>query len=372
MDQPQRMTAVRRGLLRWYRRHARELPWRKDSPDPYRVWVSEVMLQQTRVETVRPYFRRFLRLFPNVRSLASAPAARVLKAWEGLGYYSRARNLHRGAKHVVHQCGGVLPGSAEELLRIPGIGRYTAGAIASIAFGRREPVLDGNVVRVLCRLFRVGGDPRRASVREGLWLLAERLLPKAGAGEFNQAVMDLGATVCVPSPPRCEACPVERVCEARRRGMERRLPRRPPRRTLPHQTIVAGVIWKRGRVLIGRRRPEGLLGGLWEFPGGKVRPGESLPAALRREIREEAGIEAEVQAPLVTVRHAYSHFRITMHVFECRYVSGRPQPRECAAVRWVPPATLDRYAWPRANRKVLEALMERVHRPVPVESSDRF
>jgi len=317
------------------------------------------MLQQTQVKTVQPYFRRFIERFPTVDSLARASLDSVLKAWEGLGYYTRARNLHRAATTVVKDFGGKLPADVKELRKLPGIGTYTAGAIASIAFGADEPVLDGNVTRVLCRAFCVGQNPRLAATRKRLGRLAESLIPPGKAGAFNQALMDLGATVCTPRRPSCPRCPLKSLCLARARGLQAKLPKSPARKPLPHYEIAAGVVRRRGRVLIDQRHNDGLLGGLWEFPGGKVRPGETPPAAAVREIREEVGIEAKVTAPLTVVRHAYSHFRITMHVFLCRHVAGRARPLQCQAVRWVAPGELDEYAFPAANRKVVAALSRR-------------
>jgi len=351
-----RIDAIRRLLPRWFAQHARRLPWRENRT-PYRVWVAEVLLQQTRVSAVGPYYRRFLRRFPNVRALAAAPPDDVLKAWEGLGYYSRARNLHKAARAVVAERGGRLPDTAEELRRLPGIGRYTAGAIASIAFGRDEPVVDGNVIRVLCRLFGIAEDPRAAATREKLWQLAAALLPPGEAANFNEALMDLGATVCTPDSPRCGACPAASVCRAREHGQQHRLPRRRRKPAVPHHTIVCGIISDgRGRVLIDQRPAEGLLGGLWELPGGKVEPGESLAEALRREVQEEVGLEVEIGEEVTVIRHAYSHFRITMHAFCCRRTAGRARARVGPRVRWVRPADLGQYAMPRANRKLLAAI----------------
>ncbi len=356
---PEQLRAVRNALLRWYRRAARDLPWRR-TRDPYAIWVAEVMLQQTRVETVRRYYQPFLRRFPDVAALAGAELDEVLKAWEGMGYYSRARNLHRAAKQILVGFGGKLPPAAEELRCLPGVGDYTAGAVASIAFGADEPVLDGNVTRVLCRLFCIRRLPAQPGTRRELWSLARRLIPPGQAGQLNQAMMDLGATVCLPKGPRCPACPVRRTCLAFARGQQDQLPRRAKRQPLPHRHIVAGVVWKRGRILIDRRRAKGLLGGLWEFPGGKVRPGEPLPAALRREVREELGLRIRVLRSLIDVEHAYTHFRITLHVFECSYLSGQPKAIGCEAFRWVAMADLDRYAFPAANHKVIACLRQRV------------
>jgi len=349
------MLRVRRALLKWYDRRRRDLPWRR-TRGPYRVWVSEIMLQQTQTETVKPYFRRFLRRFPSVRALAEAPADAVMKAWEGLGYYARARNLHRAAKIISSGFGGRLPESPEDLVKLPGIGRSTAGAISSIAFGRDAPVLDGNVARVLCRVFRIRRNPRESRTREKLWATTRELLPPNRAGDFNQALMDLGATVCVPRNPRCTLCPLATWCLARAHGEQDKLPVKRKRKPSPHYDVAVGVIRRGKRLLIDRRKPEGLLGGLWEFPGGKRKENESLERCLAREIREELGIRVKVIRPLISVPHAYTHFRITLHVYECRSVSGVPRAIGCAEWRWVRPEELDRYAFPSANRKVIAAL----------------
>lgn len=346
---------ISRRLLRWFRPDLRNMPWR--GGEPYAVWISEIMLQQTRVEAVKPYFLRFMRRFPTIASLAQAPLADVLKQWEGLGYYARARNLHKAAKAVCTDFGGKLPQTVKELRTLGGIGRYTAGAIASIAFGLDEPVLDGNVTRVLCRVFAIDSNPKSSATREELWKLAQSLLPPGKAGLFNQALMDLGATVCTPQNPLCRQCPLHPTCRAHHSGRQEELPVKAAPKTLPHYTIVAGVVWKAGRILIDRRKPQGLLGGLWEFPGGKVQPGETLDQALIREIREEVGISVRVLEPLVAIRHAYSHFRITLHVFHCRHVSGTPKPIACDAIKWVRPADLADFAFPKANHAALKLLL---------------
>jgi len=346
---------LRRRLLGWYRANARDLPWRR-THDPYRIWLSEVLLQQTRVETVLPYYARFTAAFPTVRELAAAREDRVLKLWEGLGYYTRARNLLRAAKAIVDGYGGRFPRTAREWQRLPGVGRYTANAIASIAFGERAPVLDGNVKRVLARLFNIGRNIDEARTQKLLWAVAERLVPPRVPGEFNQAMMELGARVCTPRAPRCEQCPLRHSCEARALGCQSHLPRRRAKKPLPHRHIVAAAIEKNGRFLLGKRPPSGLLGGLWEFPGGKVEAGESHEQALVREIREELGIEIAVGAHLASVAHAFSHFRITLHVYRCRHIGGAPRPHEHTAIRWVRRADFDRYAFPAADRRVLPLL----------------
>ena len=344
-----------RKLIRWFEANARDLPWRRRRT-PYRVWLSEMMLQQTQVDTVIPYFRRFTKRFPTVGALADAPLDEVLKLWEGLGYYARARNLHRAARIVAHEFKGRFPKTVEGLMRLPGVGRYSAGAIASLAFGVDAPALDGNVARVLCRVFAIRRDPREARTRDELWSLAGSLLPKGQAGKFNEALMELGATICTPRAPKCEICPIAAHCEARRRGIQERLPVRHARKLTPHYDVTAAVIRHNGRVLIAQRPHEGMLGGLWEFPGGKRETGESLEECLRREIREELKLEIEVGEPVAVVKHAYTHFRITLHAFECRVLSGKPQATGVADFKWVRMSEIDRYAFAVTDRKIIQAL----------------
>jgi len=314
------------------------------------------MLQQTRVRTVLPYYERFLRRFPTVESLARARLDTILKLWEGLGYYSRARNLHCAAKEVVERFDGQFPRTAAELLALPGIGRYTAGAIASNAFDERAPVVDGNIERVLCRVFRIRGNPKDSAIQKTLWSIAGDLVPANKPGLFNQALMEIGAEVCTPRNPRCGDCPLSRACQAKRHGEQLSLPKRSHRKPLPSHTVVVGVIYKAGRILIDKRKPDGLLGGLWEFPGGKKEPGESLEAALRREVKEELAIRIQVAQPLAVVDHTYSHFRVRIHAFECSYVSGEPRCITCADVKWVRLQDLSRYAFPAANNRIIQAL----------------
>lgn len=343
-------------LLAWYAQNKRDLPWRRDAHDPYRVWISETLLQQTQVATVIPYYERFLARFPTIHALASAPLDDVLKTWEGAGYYARARNLHRAAQEVVARFGGNLPSTVEELLTLPGIGRYTAGAVASIAFHRDAPVLDGNVTRVLCRYFKIESDTKSKVTQDLLWQLMTRLVPAGLAGDFNQAVMELGATVCTPHNPVCAACPLERGCAAKRGNRQAQLPVKRKNKPLPHHDIAVGVVWKRDKILIARRKDDAMLGGLWEFPGGHREKRESLAQCVAREVREELGIEIAVGKKFAKVAHAYSHFKITLHAFDCAYVSGRPRAIGCAAWQWVAPSELTQYAFPKANRMVIQAL----------------
>ena len=347
----------RRTLLRWYSRHRRRLPWRK-KPTPYRVWVSEVMLQQTQVSRVVEYFERFVTRFPDVGSLARARLDDVLRLWQGLGYYARARALHQAAKVVQKRFGGDVPGVQAALLALPGVGRSTAGAILSIGFGQPVPVLDANVARVLVRLHAIERPwprvpaGRRARGTSDLWHRAARLLDRQRPGQWNQALMELGALVCLPRRPRCPHCPVRRWCRAFSLGKADELPRRAPPRAKPFYEVAVGVILRRGRVLISRRPEEGLLGGLWEFPGGKLEGGESAAEALERELFEELGTHVTVEKPLTAVRHAYSHFRVRLHPFLCQLAPGQ-RVRRGGAVRWVWPSQLDRYAVPTATARII-------------------
>jgi A/G-specific adenine glycosylase len=342
-------------LLDWFSRNARDLPWRRDRT-PYRVWLAEVMLQQTQVDTAIPYYERFLARFPSIESLAGAQLEDVLKLWEGLGYYARARNLHAAAREVVAGHGGSLPPSSEALRALPGIGRYVAGAIASMAFGQDVVAVDGNARRVLCRVFAVAEDVTRASAQRRLEALAGGMIPPGRAGEFNEALIELGATVCTPRAPRCDECPVRGQCAARIDGDPEALPVTRPRRRVPHYDVSAAVTMRDGRVLVAQRKAEDMLGGLWEFPGGRREEGESLSECLAREMREELGVEVQVGELLTVVRHGYTHFRITLHAFYCSVVSGRPRCIECAAFRWVDPAELDVLPMSVADRKVAHAL----------------
>jgi len=313
------------------------------------------MLQQTRVDAVRPYYRRFLKAFPTVRRLAAAPLDRVLKLWEGLGYYARARNLRAAARRLTGPA-GAWPRTAEAWGRLPGVGRYTAGAIASIALGERTPVVDGNVRRVLARFFLLRDDPGRRETVARLWALAGELVPRRQPGRFNQALMELGARVCLPRNPDCPRCPLRNACAARAQGLQASVPGKKPRGPLPHHRVAVAVISRAGRVLIGRRPERGLLGGLWEFPGGRLEAGETPERALVRGVRAELGVSLAVGSLLARVRHAYTHFSIEMSAYDCRVAAGEPRPRVHTALRWVSRRELRRYAFPGANRKILAAL----------------
>lgn len=345
-------------LLAWYRDQARELPWR-GHPDPYAVWVSEIMLQQTRVETVLPYFKRWMASFPTIEALAQADPQLVLSAWEGLGYYSRVRNLQRAARILVADHEGQLPGDVQRLRQLPGIGRYTAGAIASMAFGKDEPALDGNIRRVLARLFNLDLPARSPAGERRLWELAHTHLPPGQAGNYNQAMMDLGASICTPRSPNCFECPIISFCQAYALGVQEQRPVLAARPAIPHYTVAAAVILQNNRLLITQRPPNGLLGSLWEFPGGKLLPGEDLGECLTREILEELGVAIQVGGAFGVYRHAYSHFKVTLHAFCCSIVDDQlPQALQVQDLRWVSPAELVRYPMGKIDRQIAARLVE--------------
>jgi len=346
-----RLRAVSRRLLAWFSRHARTMAWRETS-DPYRIWVSEIMLQQTRVETVLPYYRKFLEAFPSVEALAASSSDAVMKAWAGLGYYARARNLRHAAGTVVREFGGRIPSTVEELVRLPGVGRSTAGAIAAIAFGRDAPILDANAKRVIARLIALEADPSGPEASRLLWETSAGLIAPGTGRDTALALMDLGATVCLPRNPRCGICPLSRMCEGFRRGIVERIPPKGVRAPVPRRTAAAAVIFDgRGRVFIDRRPPEGLLGGMWEFPGGEVPDGSPPRGWLAREIRSRWGMTLAGLEELPPLRHAYSHFQVTLVPFRGRVRAGAPP--KGAEGRWIPPEELDRYPFPGIFRKLI-------------------
>lgn len=329
---------LHRLLLDWYDAHRREMPWR-GHPDPYAVWVSEIMLQQTQVETVRGYFARFLAAFPTVSALAAAPQQEVLKAWEGLGYYSRARNLQRAAQSVAAG-GGRLPQAAAQWSALPGVGPYTAAAIASICFGELTPVVDGNVARVFARFLGWAEDFSKPAARAKLagWL-QPHIEASSRPGDFNQAMMDLGATVCTPRAPACERCPLTTGCLARRESRQAELPSKPPKKATPTRVAVAALVRDPGgRVLFVQRPTDGLLGGLWELPAVALSRKPTRRDALRA-LREQTGLAADRATPLGTVVHVFTHFKLLLHVYAvpCASLpSLRPGP--LPAVRDLPAA----------------------------------
>ena len=340
-------------LLAWYHANKRTLPWRGHA-SAYAVWVSEIMLQQTRVEAVIPYFEKWMRLFPTVQALANASEQDVLNAWEGLGYYSRARNLHKAAKIVVDRYKGEIPRDLDELRQLPGIGRYTLGAIASIAFGMDVSALDGNIKRVYARIFDVETPVDTPTGEKILWNLADKNLPKGHAGDYNQALMDLGATICIPKNPRCLICPVMKLCKARQNGTQNQRPVKTPKKNVPHYIHAAAVILQRNQVLLAQRPSEGLLGGMWEFPNGRVDsdPAAGLPKALKAGyklgLKVKRSLKTRKKESLGIVEHGYSHFSVSVHVFPCELIS---MPGE-TNLRWVSLNNLQEYPMGKIDRQI--------------------
>ncbi|MFO0838406.1 MAG: A/G-specific adenine glycosylase [Phycisphaerae bacterium] len=350
---PASLTALRRVLRRWYRRERRDLPWRL-TRDPYRIWVSEIMLQQTRVETVTPFYERFLETFPTVELLAAAAPQRVLKLWEGLGYYSRARNLHAAARQLVRAHGGKLPRDAIGWRALPGVGRYTAAAIASIAFGEPVAVLDSNVKRVLARLSAITSPVSNKRTTDALWAHASALLDHAAPGDFNQALMELGATLCLPRRPACERCPLRRWCVARRIGKEESLPTRRPTPATPRRRSVALLASRRGRILLSQRPARGLLGGLWELPNAAIDARDTNNGARRAsELARKLRLGAPRSDSRRAYRHAFTHFVQDLQVYACRVVLGRRAAPP--GMRWTSAADRESLPLTRLCRRVLES-----------------
>ena len=347
---------IQKSLLTWYDTEQRDMPWRR-TRDPYPIWVSEIMLQQTQVMTVIPYFERWMKSFPTLEKLARSREETVLKHWEGLGYYSRARNLHRAAKQVVKEYKGQVPNTYDALIQLPGIGRYTAGAILSIAFDQPVPVLDGNVKRVLSRLFVMESNGVPSAHENRLWETSAALVPTRRPGDFNQALMELGATVCLPKKPLCMICPLKKKCKAQQRGEVNQFPAPKTRPRSQKIEVSAAVITRRGKVFIQQRKHGGLMGGLWEFPGGKRQPEETEEACLKREIKEELGIPITISRKLMTIKHSYTQFRVTLNVFWCPWKSGRIRATQCEQWRWVHYKDLNQYTFPAANAKIVKWLM---------------
>jgi A/G-specific adenine glycosylase len=369
------LPALRRHLLAWWEGHGRHtIPWKcrpdgtpaadGEALDPYGVFVAELMLQQTRLAVVLPYWQRWMAAWPRLADLAAASEHEVLLLWQGLGYYARARRLLQGARQLLRNTAGPdpFPRDLEGWQALPGVGRSTAASILSSAYDLPHPILEGNVRRVLARLTAAPRPPARQAAR--FWQLSEQLLDQRRPRAFNQALMDLGATVCTPRAPACGLCPWERHCAAYAAGSPTAYPVKDTPRELPFQVIGVGIVRNEaGEVLIDQRLEEGLLGGLWEFPGGKQEPGEAITATIVRELREELAIEAAVEEQLITLEHAYSHKRLRFVVHLCRWLSGEPRPLASQQVRWVQPGQLGAYPFPAANARIIEALLQHLAPP---------
>ncbi len=347
----------RRRLLKWYAVHERDLPWRR-SQNPYRVWVSEVMLQQTQVATVQAYFRRFVKEFPTVKKLAAADEQDVLRLWEGLGYYRRARQLHAAAQKIVAEHGGRFPRDVQTLQTLPGIGRYTAGAIASIAFDQRAPILEANTIRLLSRLIAYPEDPTKSTGQRLLWQMAKEVLPRRNIARFNQALMELGSLVCTPKRPRCDACPVARLCAAREAGLEEAIPRSGRKTKFVNVTEAAVVVRKNGQILL-RQCPEGQRwAGLWDFPRFEIESEGPLLVCdeLVAKTEQQTGVVVEPGPLLKTIRHGVTRYRIRLECYAARYLSGKISRNNGGKLRWTRPAELNAYPLSTTGRKLADLI----------------
>lgn len=346
-----------RKLLAWYGRNQRSLPWRQ-TRDSYRIWISEIMLQQTQVDTVIPYYHRFLKSFPSVLSLARAPLQDVLKAWENLGYYSRARNIHAAARMIVEKFDGRIPDNPEDIKTLPGIGPYSSGAILSIAYGKPFPAVDGNVRRILCRLFAIRKPVDDAHEQKKLHELAASLIPLNHPGDFNQALMDMGATICKPKNPDCSRCPVSGLCQARLHDLQNILPITKKTPVIPHRQSIAAVIRNsKGMLLVVQRPTSGLLASLWKLPGGFIEKDEKSEDRLKQCVKEEVGISIQAGKHLTSINHTYTHFRVTLHAYECRLLKGDPKPLDCQNWRWASLKDLKKLPMSKIDRTLLTALL---------------
>lgn len=353
---PNVSASIQRLLNTWYGKTRRDLPWRLTF-DPYCIWISEVMLQQTQVKTVKPYYRRFINRFPDVLSLSRADLQTVLKLWEGLGYYSRARNMHKTAG-IIADGGGRFPKSWERVRQLPGIGDYIASAILSIAYDQPFAVVDGNVKRVLARLFLLPWPVNQASYHRSFQDMADQLLYRKHPGDHNQAMMELGALVCTPRYPKCSRCPISKHCCALLSDSVPSYPERTKRATLPERHLVVGIVKKKGRWLFVKRAETGLLGGLWEFPGGTV-DGDADPSIVcKNQIKAAVNLEVSVGEHLTTVQHTYTHFKLRMDVYDCRWTSGRVFLRGPADFRWMLPIRFSELPLHGAMHKALAAIAE--------------
>lgn len=316
------------------------------------------MLQQTRVDQAKPYFKRFIEHFPTVQVLAEADQQEVLKVWEGLGYYSRARHLHAAAQLVVNEFDSNVPDNWEDITELKGVGPYTASAILSIAYQKQYAVVDGNVIRVLSRYFGIDDDVRSTKTKNAIQDYADELISEERPGDFNQALMELGATVCTPSNPDCEDCPLQANCTAFKKSKTDEIPYKSPSKKRPHHQIGVGIIVNNDeKVLIALRPEDAMLGGMWEFPGGKQKENEEIAETVYRELKEELGVEVSITKPFMKLDHAYSHFKITLHAYLCKLENGTPKPQSSQEVRWISIDKLGDYPFPKANRKLTEKLM---------------
>jgi A/G-specific adenine glycosylase len=342
-------------LLAWFEENQRPLPWREKYIS-YQVWISEIMLQQTQVKTVLPYFDRWMKKLPTIQAVAEAKEDTILKLWEGLGYYSRARNIQKTAQFIVTEYGGEFPSDFDSILALPGIGKYSASAIASIAFEQDYPVVDGNVIRVLSRLFHFTENTRLPKAVNQMWDWAGEILPSGKARYFNQAMMEFGALQCTPASPDCGGCPLNQHCESYKKGVVDQIPDRGPKKVTKDIKVAIAVIRKRDKVFIQKRPAGGLMAGLWEFPGGKVEKGEGTVDALHRELLEETGMKVGNVKSIKKIKHAYTSFKVDLHCYSADYEEGEVKLKAATEGKWVKVSDLKKYPFPAANVELIAGL----------------
>lgn len=345
---------IQQNLINWFQKNQRELPWRKKY-EPYHVWISEIMLQQTQVTTALPYFDRWIKELPDIKSVATASEDKILKLWEGLGYYSRARNLQKAAQVIMKEYDGQFPDKYENILKLPGIGSYTAGAITSIAFNKRKAIVDGNIIRVISRLMNFHENTRLQENVKKFWTWMDNATPDKNTRDFNQGMMELGALICTPRNPKCTQCPLKEKCLGRIKDTAQLLPNRGEKSEKIAIQVAIAIIHKNGKVFIQKRPSEGLMGGLWEFPGGKVED-EKPKAAMEREIKEELGISLQNIKLFKKIRHGYTKFSVDLNCFTADHAKGKVKLTAAAKGKWVKLDDLNKYPFPAANVKLIKQL----------------
>jgi len=340
-------------LLTWYNENKKAMPWRDDS-NIYHIWLSEIMLQQTQIKTVIPYYYNWLEKFPTINDVAIADEQQILKAWEGLGYYSRALNFLSACQTIISEYDGIIPRDQENFLKLKGVGPYIDSAVRSIAYKDVVPTIDGNVNRVMSRLLCLNRPPQKEY--DKIYNFLMDVIDVKYPGDFNQALMDLGRDICKPKNPICNKCPIINLCGANQANKIHNYPIKLKAKKKPHYNVAVGVIWKNNNILIAKRKLGGLLGGLWEFPGGKLNKNESSEECVVREIYEETGITVELKSFISTIKHQYSHFSISMDSFHCIYKDRKLNSKESSEIRWISPLDMPKFPFPKANHKFIKKI----------------